>query len=80
MLITKFDVSQDKDTSRIIDFTMSLEEVIIVSTEVVAVSPDQLAAGATKQQAAPVVESGRKQATEIENDSSILATLSDWVF
>lgn len=60
MLITNITVGQDKDTSREVQLDITLEEIVIVATEVVTLPEDQLL-GSAKVQAASSQSRGRQQ-------------------
>lgn len=61
MVCLSIKVTQDKDTSQVLDFTAELREVIIVSTETVSYTPRK---GATKRQAGKVTDKGEQQGQE----------------
>ena len=77
MLITSISVTQDKDTSRAVFLNISLEQVIIVESQLAEIDPGDLEEGSTRQQASPTVDGGRKepQALSDEKSSSVLSNL-----
>lgn len=62
MVCTSITVSQDKDTSRILEFTAELREVIIVKTQEVKYPPRK--SGATKRQGDQKKDKGEQQGAE----------------
>ena len=81
MIITGIDVTQDKDSSRIVNMNMSLEEILITESEVVELSPLQLQEGSARQQGSPADKNGRKEPITPSNtvNRSVLKSLSNWV-
>lgn len=86
MLITNINVTQDKDTSRIVSMNITLEEIIIVESKTVFIPPSKTSNPTTAAQASSAEDSGRKEAevvTEAEEPAktkSVLKTAKDWVF
>lgn len=78
MIITSLRVNQDKDTSRIVDFTLEATEIIIVNTEIVAIPYEQLEPGKVAQQASSTVESGRVEAVPVEANTSIAKKIANF--
>lgn len=70
MMILDIKVDQDKDTSRAIFMTIECQEVIIVETEVVELSKDQLS-GPIIPKAASEVKSGRREVQSVADDSKV---------
>lgn len=81
MLITNINVTQDKDTSRIVLLNIDLKEVIITSSVVLQLTPEQLAAGSPKEQAQSAVKRGRQEAKSVGEGTkkSVLKSIIDWV-
>ena len=81
MLITNIDTSQDKDSSRIVNMNITLEEAIIVQTEIVELTADQLQAGAALEQGSPADKKGRQETITPADatNKSVLKTVIDWV-
>ena len=81
MLITSINTVQDVDTSRIVRMSIDLEEVFITESEVIALTPEQLAEGKNRQQASTAEKKGRVEpTTPSENvNKSVLKTVIDWV-
>jgi hypothetical protein len=80
MVITKISVEQDKDTSQIVALFIDVEQVIITSSQIVAVSADNLPEGSTRDQASPPVDSGRQESADVPNSTSILKRVVDFIF
>lgn len=76
LIITKINVSQDKDTSLAAFLNISLKEVIVTSSEIVALTEDDLKGRAKKQGSTPV-QSGTNQPTSVDDTtkSSILVKI-----
>lgn len=81
MMITNIDTNQDKDSSRIVDMFITLKEVLIVESEIVQLSPEQLAAGSPTEQGSSAEKRGRQeQVTPTDaTNKSVLKTVIDWV-
>lgn len=81
MLITNISTSQDKDTGKIVNLIISLEEVLITESEVVEISEDQLEPGTTAEQAESADKAGRKEVKEPSSseNKSIINKVRDWV-
>lgn len=81
MMITSIDTNQDKDSSRIVDMFISLKEVLIVESEIVQLSPEQLLDGSPTEQGSVGEKRGRQeQVTPTEaTNKSVLKTVIDWV-
>lgn len=82
MLITNITVTQDVDTSKMVDLNISLEEIIITESQIVDITSDQLQEGAPRSQASEPTKRGRQEPTtpgETVN-TSVLKTVIDWVF
>ena len=81
MVITSISTVQDKDSSRIARMVIGLEEVLIVQSQIVQLSPDQLQSGSATEQGSSPIKSGRKQPV-VPNDTtnkSVLKSVIDWV-
>jgi len=81
MLITKIRTVQDKDTSRIVDMIIDLDEALITETQVVEFQADQLQLGKITEQASPEVKRGKQEPTAPTEttETSVLKTASDWL-
>ena len=64
MLIKNITVTRDKDTSRIVRMNITMEEVRIVNTELVILSPTTLEANGPKEQASDPVSRGRVETVD----------------
>lgn len=81
MIILGIAVTQDKDTSRIVNMNISLEEILITESEVVELTPEQLQAGSAREQGSSANKKGRQEPVT-PNDTtnrSVLKSLSNWV-
>lgn len=81
MIITGISCSQDKNTSRIAQMVISMEEIIITESEIVQLTADQLAEGSPAEQASPPDNKG-KQAPVTPSapvNKSVLKSVVDWV-
>lgn len=81
MMITGLRVAQDKNTSRIVEMNISLEEVLIAQTETVKLEPERLQEGSPREQATSADNSGRKEPTTPSETTSksALKSIIDWV-
>ena len=81
MLITNISEVQDKDTSRIVNMIIDLEEVIITESEIVQLDANSLLSGVTTEQASSAVNSGRQESITPSPpvESSTLKTIINWV-
>lgn len=81
MIITNIDTSQDKDSSRIVNMNITLEEAIIVQTEIVELTADQLQVGAALEQGSHADKKGRQETITPADatNKSVLKTVIDWV-
>lgn len=81
MVITNVKTEQDKNTSRIVRMIINLQEVLIVESEIVQLSEDQLAAGSPEEQGSPADKSGNKEAVppgEATN-TSVIKSITNWI-
>lgn len=69
MMITGVNIARDKDTSKVAIMEISLEQIIIVDSEVVVLSEGDLESP-TLEQGSSQVEEGRKEATEASPDTN----------
>lgn len=81
MIILGISVTQDKDTSRIVNMNISLEEILITESEVVELSPEQLQEGSAKEQGSSPSKKGRQEPVTPKDTTktSVLKSLSKWV-
>lgn len=81
MIITGINVTQDKDTSRIVSMTISLEEVLIVESEIVQLDPKQLQEGSPTEQGSSPDKRGRQETITPDDttNKSVLKSVLDWV-
>lgn len=81
MLITNISTTQDKDSSKIASMAITMDEILILETEIIALSKDQLKAGSPQEQATSSDNKGRQEPQEpTENENkSVLKTISDWI-
>jgi len=81
MFITDINTIRDKDTSKIVFMDITFEEVLITSSEIITLSEEDLASGATQKQAASKTELGRKEPVEPSAgaQSSVLKKLIKFV-
>lgn len=81
MIITGVSTTQDKDTSRIVSMSISLEEMIITESELIKLDPAQLKPGSTREQASSASKAGRKETVTPNNTTtkSVLKSTLDWV-
>lgn len=77
MVITGISTTQDKNSSRAVFLNISMEQIVITESQVVSVSEENLAPGATQKQASPAVEQGRQEPVTPNEDtnSSVLNSL-----
>lgn len=81
MLITSIDVTQDKDSSRVVLMNISLEEVLITNSELVEFDPDDLLEGQVREQTSSAQKRGRQEA-KAANDAvskSALKSIVGWI-
>jgi len=81
MLIRAISTSRDKNTSRVVGFNMSLEEVIITESNIIKLTASQLAAGSPREQATSAEEKGRQELI-VPGESttkSALKSISGWL-
>ena len=81
MLITNFNVSQDKDSSNIVFMDLTLEEIII--TESVTVDLTEADADdSVKKAVTGTADRGKQLVTEptTQESTSVLKTITDWIF
>ncbi len=80
MIITGISTTQDKDSSRIVNMIISLEEVLITESEVVQLSPEQLQEGSARQQGSSPDKKGRQEPITPDDTTnrSVLKSLSNW--
>lgn len=81
MLITSLNITQDKDTSRVALMNITLQEVLITSSEIVQFDPDDLLEGQVREQASSAQKRGRQEA-KAANDSvnrSALKSIVGWI-
>lgn len=64
MLITNLSVTQDKDTSRMVELHIDFEEVRITKSQIVDLTDEQLQDGSTKEIAGPIDLRGRQNAQD----------------
>lgn len=81
MLIKSINIVRDKDTSRIARMVISLEQVIIATTEIIKLSADTLESGTIAEQATSNTDRGKQEAATPTDaqESSVLKSLSDWL-
>ncbi len=81
MIITNISTIQDKDTSKVVELNISLEEALIVKTKVTQLEPTNLEEGPPKEQGSPPDERGRQDPVEpsTTNEKTILKTVKDWL-
>ena len=81
MLIVGLNTVQDKDSSRIVALSITLEEVLITESEVIVLSADQLEEGSAREQASSAENKGRQETTEppANTNTSVLKSTIDWV-
>lgn len=81
MLITSIATIQDKDSSQIASMVIIMDEILILETEIIALSKDQLKAGSPQEQATSSDNKGRQEPKEpTDNDNkSVLKTVLDWI-
>ncbi len=64
MIITRLSTTQDKDSSKIANMVIDLQEVNIVETQIISISPEQLESGDVRDQGTSANERGRLQPVE----------------
>jgi len=81
MIITNVNCPQDKDSSRIVEMFISLEEIRLVNTEVTILEADSLLEGSTKDQGSPPLKGGLKSALtpDASIEKSVLKIGKDWI-
>ena len=81
MVITNLSTAQDKDSSRAVLMTLSLEEVLISESEIVKLSSEQLQEGSTREQGTSAEKKGRQEPVTPNNttNKSVLKSVIDWV-
>lgn len=81
MIITNITTDQDKDSSRMVNMRITAKEVRITETLITQLTPEQLQAGVTREQASSTVNRGRvAPVTPDESvNKSILKSVLDWV-
>ncbi len=81
MLITNILITQDKNSSRVANMTINLEEALITESQIVQLTPEQLGAGSPTEQGSSPEQRGRQEPVT-PNDTtqkSVLKTVLDWV-
>jgi hypothetical protein len=81
MLITSLNITQDKDSSRVALMNITLEEVLITSSEIIQFDPDDLLEGQVREQASSAQKRGRQEA-KAANDAvskSALKSIVGWI-
>lgn len=80
MIITNLSVTQDKDSSRIVMFNLTIEEVIITESKIIKLTEAELQAGSPREQATSAEEKGRQTAVTPSDttNKSVLKTVLDW--
>ncbi len=81
MIITGLRTTQDKNSSRIVEMAISLEEALIVQTETVKLEPEQLLEGSPREQASSADNRGRQEPVDPNETTSksALKSIVDWV-
>lgn len=81
MIITGISTSQDKNSSRIVSMSISMEEVFITESEIIQLDPSQLQQGSTRQQGSSPKKAGRKESNTPDDttNKSVLKSVIDWV-
>lgn len=81
MLITNIKVKQDKDTSRSVMLVISMEEIIIVSSQLIQLEESQLGDDKTKSQGTSPENKGKVSPTtpKAATQKSVLKSVIDWV-
>lgn len=81
MIITSLVTTQDKDSSRIALMTIILEEVLITESQVVQLTPEQLQAGTTTEQASSAEKKGRQESVTPSDttSTSVLKSVLDFI-
>lgn len=82
MIITNLAVTQDKDSSRIVLMNLTLEELLIVESQIVQLSSDQLESGSAREQGTSAEKKGRQEPVNPEEskEKSVLKSIDDWIF
>lgn len=82
MLITNISITQNARSSRTAIMRIDLEEILIIESEVRALSAEELGTGVTNEQASASTNLGRAQAVTptSNNESSVLKSVTDWIF
>ncbi len=81
MVITSLNVTQDKNSSRIVLMNIALEEVLITESQIIKLDPSQLEEGSPKEQGSSPEKKGRQEPIT-PNDAtnkSVLKSVLDWV-
>tara|TARA_R110000744_G_scaffold20470_1_gene53731 strand:- start:4850 stop:5464 length:615 start_codon:yes stop_codon:yes gene_type:complete len=81
MIITNITTTQDKNSSRIVLMSITIEEVIIVESQIVQLEPDQLEEGSPTEQGSSADKKGRQETTTPTDTTSksVLKSVSDWI-
>ena len=81
MVITNLSTTQDKDSSRIVLMTLSLEEVLITGSQIVKLDAAQLEEGSAREQGTSPEKKGRQEPVTPDEttDKSVLKSVIDWV-
>lgn len=73
MALSSIDVSRDKDTGRILDARISLTEIIVATTETVALPQPAPPAGSSASNRAPKINKGKQVAKPPANQSVLFS-------
>jgi hypothetical protein len=81
MIITDLSTSQDKNTANVVLMNITLDEALIVESEVIKLNPEQLLAGSPRQQASSADRKGREEALDPSDTTkkSALKAITDWI-
>jgi len=81
MIITNIDITQDKDSSRVANMVISLEEALITQSQIVQLTPEQLGLGSPTEQGSSPEQLGRQEPVTPTDtiQKSVLKTVLDWV-
>lgn len=81
MIITGISTLQDKNSSRVANMIITLEEALITESQIIQLAPEQLQDGSPTEQGSSPEQRGRQEpVTPTETtEKSVLKTVIDWV-
>lgn len=81
MIITDINVTQDKNSSKIVNMSINLKEIFLTETEVIQLPSNILEEGVTRNQGSSIENQGKIEPNipKENTQKSVLKTITDWI-